>query len=322
MQIGIKRLNITKLPGHPLFPGVTVFVFIFTLNAVLDPRFFTAGTVYGNFSVLTPVIIATIAQSIVILGGNIDLSIGASISLINCILAVTLVGTLGADVLGLGIALAAALSVSLVNGILVAYLGLPSMVATFAMSTVLAGITLWVLPIPGGFIPRWLPDFYAFQIGGVVPVTAFILLFVGLILYCVSRTRFGRYIYAVGGNEAASAASGINSKKIKLYSFLLSGFFIWLTALAVTGQTGAGDFRLGTPFTLTSIAASIMGGIAITGGKGRMLGAALGGAAMMLITNVIFFARIPSFYQDMIRGMIVIVALFIAAVPKLRKLEN
>jgi len=312
------KISFAKITRHPLFAGFTVFSVVLIINAILDPRFFAAHTIYGNLWVVTPIIIATMAQGIVILSGSIDLSIGASISLMNCLLAVLLKDSAGSVIGGLMLSLVIMLAISCLNGVLVAYFRLPSMVATFAVSTMLSGITLLVLSTPGGYIPGWLPFGYSIRFFGLVPITVFILLLVGLIWYSISRTKLGRYFYAVGGNEAAAASSGINAKRTKVYAFMCSGFFIWLAAVCVTGQTGAGDFRLGAPYTLTTIAAAIMGGVALSGGKGKILGAALGGCVMIFITNIIYWARIPSFYQDMIRGLIVIIVLCIAAIPQMK----
>jgi len=313
------KKTISKMIDTRLFSGVVVFLILFIMNAALDKNFFTPNTIYGNLSVMTPIIVATIAQSIVIISGSIDLSVGGAISLINCILAVTLGDTAGSVAFGLTISFLAMMGVSALNGFLVGFLRLPSMVATFAVATMLSGMSLLVLPVPGGYIPKWLPRFYAFQIADVVPMTVFILLAIGCLWLFISKTKLGRYIYAVGGNENAAAASGVNPKKIRLYAFLLSGVFIWIAGIIVTGQTGSGDFRLGSPYMLSTIAAAIMGGISLSGGAGRILGAALGGCVMIFVTNIIYFAGIASFYQDMIRGLIVIIALFIAAIPSLRK---
>ena len=317
--MGYIKNTVTKMIDARLFSGVVVFLLLLIINAVLDKNFFTPNTIYGNLSVMTPIIIATIAQAIVILSGSIDLSIGGAISVINCILAVTLKDTPGSVAFGLTVSFAAMMGISALNGFLVGYLRLPSMVATFAFNTMLTGVALLVLPVPGGYIPKWLPRFYSFQFGDVVPMTVFILLGIGCLWLFMSRTKLGKYIYAVGGNENATAASGINPKRTRMYAFLLSGVFIWIAAIVVTGQTGAGDFRLGSPYMLTTIAAAIMGGISLSGGAGRILGAAFGGCVMIFVTNIIYFAGIASFYQDMIRGLIVIVALLIAAIPSLKE---
>ncbi|MEA5004540.1 MAG: ABC transporter permease [Christensenella sp.] len=313
------QINLKKATKSSLFAGVTIFIIIFVLNVILDQRFFSADTIYGNLSVITPIVVATIAQSIVIISGSIDLSIGANISLVNCILATAMGDTPESVVFALAVSLLAALAVSALNGVLVAYLRLPAMVATFAVSMMLIGIALLVLPVPGGYIPKWLPGIYSASIGGVLPATVPILAGIGVLWWVISKTRFGKYIYAVGGNENAAEASGINAKRIKFCAFLLSGFFIWIVGIIVSGQTGAGDFRVGNTYQLSTVAAAIMGGVALAGGTGKMLGAALGACIMILITNIIYFAGIPSFYQDMIRGLIVIIALFIAAIPNLKK---
>ncbi|MCL1928527.1 MAG: ABC transporter permease [Treponema sp.] len=317
--MGNKKSILSGITESRLFSAGILFLMIFILNAVMDKNFFTPNKIYGNLSVITPIIVATIAQSIVIISGSIDLSIGSAISLMNCLLAATMGDTGVSVVFGFVVSFFVMMIISALNGFLVAYLRLPAMVATFAVSTILSGVTLLVLPVPGGYIPKWLPRFYSFMIGGIVPMTVFILLALALIWLFISKTRLGRYIYAVGGNENAATASGINPKLMKFFAFLLSGAFIWITGIIISAQTGSGDFRMGNPYTLTTIAAAIMGGVALSGGVGKLFGAALGGSIMILVTNIIYYAGIQSYLQDMIRGLIVIVALFIAAIPSLRK---
>jgi ribose transport system permease protein len=123
----------------------------------------------------------------------------------------------------------------------------------------------------------------------------------------------------VGGSERAAKASGINVTWIKIFAFLVSGVFVALAALCVVGQTATGDARSGQGFTLNSVAAAVIGGIAFSGGKGNYVGAIIGGIILGLLINIIYFANVTSFYQVFTKGAIILVALVIGAVPRLRR---
>lgn len=308
-----------KISTNSLFPGISVFLLLFIINAGFDPKFFTINTLYGNLSVITPIVLATIAQSIVILAGGLDLCLGVTMTLVNVIIATTLSDNPASVPYAMLLSLSAAIVVGIINGILAGYLKLPPMVATFGMSIFVSGVVLLILPTPGGYVPRYLFKLYEIRLGGFLPITIFIILITALIWWLVSKTSLVRYIYSVGGNEAASAASGIPTNRIKLYSYILSAVFIWLAGFVMTIQTATGDSRLGTSYTLTTIAAAIMGGIALAGGSGRMLGAGLGACVLIEVSNIIFYTGIPSFYQELIKGLIIIVALCITAIPKMKK---
>ena len=131
--------------------------------------------------------------------------------------------------------------------------------------------------------------------------------------------RAFRHLYAVGGHEKAARASGIKVVRTKIFAYFVSGIFVAMAALCVVGQTATGDARSGQGFTLNSVAAAIIGGIAFSGGKGNYLGAAIGGVILGLLINIIYFAQITSFYQEFMKGAIIIVALLVGAVPRLRR---
>ena len=314
-----KQISLKKLSSNTIYPGLSILILLLAINAVLDPRFFSSISLYNNLSVITPILIATIAQSIVIISGSLDLSIGAAITLVNVVIATNITDDPASIFFALLLSLGFALAVGAVNGALVGFLGLPSLVSTFGMSVLIMGVVMLILPTPGGYVPSSLYRLYQIRLGGFFPITIFIITFVGLVWLFITKTALHRYLYAVGGNEISAEASGIPVKRIKFYSFILSSLFIWMSGLVLTFQAATGDSRLGAAYTLTTVAAAIMGGISLSGGSGRMLGAAFGACIMIIVSNIIFHARIPSFYQEMIRGLIIIVALSISAIPKLKQ---
>jgi len=313
------HFNLKKIFSNTIYPGMSILIFLLIINAILDPHFFSKNTLYSNLSVITPILIATIAQSIVIFCGELDLSIGATITLVNVIIATNITDKSITILTAILLSLVVALIVGAINGLLVGYLRLPSLVATFSMSVLITGVVLLILPTPGGYVPEVVYKLYQIQLGGFFPITILIIIFVSIIWWLITRTSLHRYIYAVGGNEVSAEASGIPVRRIKFYSYLLSSVFIWISGLIITAQASTGDSRLGASYTLTTIAAAIMGGISLSGGSGRMLGAAFGACIMIIVSNIIFYANIPSFYQEMIKGLIIIIALTISAIPKFRQ---
>ncbi len=308
------------LKGSTLTPVIIVLFILVIINMVLQPRFFSYMSFRINISSFTPLILAAMAQAIVILMGYIDLSIGASITLINVVLAVVMQDT-GLSVAGaLGYAVLIGVGTGVVNGLVIGILNLPSMVATFATASVWFGISLLIMPQPGGYIP---PFFYRLYKQAVfsLPVPFLIVVFACLLWFVVAKRPFFRHLYAVGGNAPASEASGINVNKIRLQGFVLSGIFTALAAIVVTCQAASGDASIGNPFTLPSIAAVSIGGIAFCGGKGRMAGAILGALVFGFLDNVVFFADIPSLYQEFIKGSIIIIALMVAVIPNLKRMS-
>lgn len=311
--------SIQQARRHSLFPIVIVFLFVVAVNAYLQPGFFSYDVFKSNLASFTPLILASMAQAVVIFVGGIDLSIGTAITLSTVIMAATMGDSLSSILTGIVLAVAAALAVALLNGITVGYLKLPSIISTFAVSAICYGAALLIMPQPGGYIPYVFYETYQTTLAYLVPVSLVVIL-AGLLIWAfIKRRKIYRYIYAVGGDEQAAFANGINTRKVKLLAFLISGIFIVLTALVVVSQTSTGDANIGRAYTLNTIAAVVIGGISLRGGKGHLVGAVLGALILGFISNIIFFANISSFYQDLIKGLIIIFALALSILPAVRK---
>lgn len=307
------------LMQDPSFPSILVLVILIIVNAILQPNFFSYRVFQMNFMTFTPLILVSLAQATVMLVGSIDLSIGAGISLVTVVMASLMKDNTSSILLILLLGVAVALFLSLFNGFFIGFVGPPPLVMTFATSTVWFGIALLIMPTPGGHIPQEYYGLYGRSIGGFLPAPVAVLLVALAFCLFLARIRSFRHLYAVGGNERAAQASGISTRLIKLFAFFISGVFVALAALCFVAQTASGDARSGQGFTLNSVAAAIIGGVAFSGGKGSYLGAAIGGIILGLLINIIYFANITSFYQDFMKGAIIIVALLIGALPRLRR---
>jgi ribose transport system permease protein len=301
------------------FPSFIMLVVLIIVNAILQPGFFSYQVFRMNFMTFTPLILVSLGQATLLLVGAVDLSLGAGISLVTCVMASLMqdnpLSIVLVTLLGIGVAL----GLSLFNGGFIAYIGPPPLIMTFATSVVWYGIALVLMPSPGGHIPAAFYGLYGKSIARVLPVSVLVLLVALAFCIVLGRTRSFRHIYAVGGSERAAQASGINLVRTRITAFLISGVFVAMAALCVVGQTATGDARSGQGFTLNSVAAAVIGGIAFSGGKGNYLGAIIGGIILGLLINIIYFANITSFYQVFTKGAIILVALLIGAVPRLRR---
>ena len=289
-----------------LYIVVTAFLILY---AVLFPGILSVG----GFSKFTqnwfPLALVSMAQALLMLNGGITLAIGPMVSLGAVIAATTMGGPLGTFGGFLAVA-AAGLCIGAATGAIVALLRLPAIIVTLAGSFIISGVALILLPRPGGFVPEWLSTLLA----GHTPV-AFLLLVLILGLWKLFlATPLGLGIYAAGDNPVGAYRSGVPIDRVKIVSFALSGLLAALAGLFVAAQTGSGDPIIGTPFTLNSIAAAVLGGVGFLGGKGTMRGAVCGSLLLSVMINVMFFLGFPPVAQYVAQGLIIVGAV---AVPEL-----
>jgi ribose transport system permease protein len=313
----LNSLNAIRKTSY--FSTLVVFVLLVLINALIQPYFFSGYILRLNLLSFTPLILIAMAQGVVILLGGVDLSIGAAITLMNVVMASIMKESFGSVVLALVVGLGIGIGIGLFNGFTIGFLKLPAIVATFASGAIWGGLALIIMPAPGGFVPKFFYKLYQRDLFHVLPVPLLLILIAAGIWFFLSKRPFYRHLYATGGNEQAAFASWINTRMIKLKAFTLCGVFTAIASYMVTMQAASGDPNLGQAFTLPSVAAVVIGGISLYGGRGRLIGAVLGACIFGLLTNIIYFAKISSFYQDLIRGAIIIIALIVSLIPSLKK---
>lgn len=287
------------------------FLFFFAINAVLQPSLLKIGVLESNLTSFLPLILVAIGQTYVILAADIDLSVGAIIALVN-VTVVTVIGAMGGTTGAIWTGIAAGIGIGLVcgtiNGVLVATLRLQAIVTTFATSIVFSGIALWVLPQAGGSVPQTYWRTYA---GDVGPVKLTVLIAIAALVAVVmlARTRWYRHLLATGGNRVGAYQSGLPILRYRIQAYMLSGLFGSLAALCLVGETASADPLLGPSFTLSAISAVVLGGTALSGGRGSAVGSMLGALTLGIINNIVFFAGIPYVAQDLVKGLIILLAL-------------
>jgi len=264
----------------------------------------------------TPLVLAAIAQGIIILSGSLDLSLGSAISLFNVFVAYYMTDNNVVLMLVLGFFLTVIIS-GVINGIFIGRLKLPALITTFATSAIYLGLAMIILPVAGGYVPKFFYQFYKGSLLRAVPWAAVIMIVGILIWYVFSKTRAYRYIYAAGSSEEGAYASGINVWKTRLTAHIFASLFIFIAGVCVLMVTSTGEYRTGQSYTLNSVAAVVIGGIALTGGRGSIVGAIFGALALGILNNIIFYSGASSYLQILAKGAIIVLALVLSAVPTL-----
>lgn len=280
------------------------------VNYSLQDNLLEVRVLNRNMRNFLPLIILVIGQAIVIIGGGIDLSVGAMVSMCNAILVtqITSDSTGGEIALAIGLMCLAGCAAGAFNGLAVAYLRLQPIVTTYATGFIYAGIALYVLPRPGGDVPRDLTTFYRQPLNDI-PVAFYVMAILLLIWWLVRETRFGQYLYAAGDDPQSAYTTGIPVNRVKMSTYVISGLFSALAALALTLSLGSGSPRIGDAMTLDSIVAVVLGGTRLRGGQGGIFGAMLGVLILGIIRNIISFANVPTWSQTLVDALIILGAL-------------
>ncbi|GGI41157.1 ABC transporter permease [Mammaliicoccus stepanovicii] len=252
-------------------------------------------------------------MTFVILTGGIDLSVGSILALSSAFTAILI--TSGLDpILALIIGVLAGFLLGVFNGILVTFGSMAPFIATLATMTIFRGLTLVVTD--GNPITN-LGDSYMFQLFGKgyffgVPVPAVTMIIVFIILMIIlQKTTFGRHTYAIGGNEIASKISGIKVNKVKILIYGISGLMSALAGAILTSRLNSAQPTAGTSYELDAIAAVVLGGTSLTGGKGRIVGTLIGVLIIGVLNNGLNLLGVSSFYQQVVKGVVILIAVLI-----------
>ena len=287
---------------------------------LINPAYGATGVQNLGIAVL-PLAFAAVGQAIVIISGGIDLSIGSTMALTSVISAALMKdqpGEVGVAVV-LGVLLLGML-LGLVNGGVVVFTRVPDIVVTLAMSFVWAGCALLVLQRPGGGASDWLKALVAGALGSEwIPKSAVVMVvIVALIWIPVSRTRLGLSIYAIGSNRLAAFRSGVSVGGTRIVAYVLAGLFAALGGLSLTASTGIGTPVPG-PYTLMSVAAVVLGGVSLAGGRGGVFGPIVGVMVLQIIRTDMTFLKVDSNLATVLQGAILIGVVMIGSLVEIRR---
>jgi ribose transport system permease protein len=296
--------------------GAVIIIYVVLLAmicvlGVISPNFLSPALIGSLFSTALPLVFAAIAQTTIVLIKGIDLSLGSIISLVMCVAASLMQDSTLSIVSVFLLCVAIGVAAEVVNGLFVVYARLQSIIVTLATSLIFGGLALYVMPQPGGYVPESLLPILSDSIGPIPNAAVILVACLALVWLPVRRSRFGIGWYAVGGNESGAYFSGVNVNLAKMSAFVVAGVFAALAGLVLAAQTLTGDPAMGTPYTLNSIAACVLGGASLSGGIGGAIGAVGGAFVLTIFVDVLFFFKVSAYYQYVFSGAIVIVALAI-----------
>ncbi len=318
MNQRIKRVNIQQMMQrntHVMYMYLFLLVMVI-VSGVLDPDFLSVRNINNLILSSLPIFIVSCAQMIILLMGDIDLSLGSIIGLVN----VVFVMLMRPDqpfgyVTALLVALAVGTLCGFVNGFLITKLRLPSVIVTIATSNVFGGLALFACPVPGGKVHNLFSRFVMGRQGFPFPIVLMVITLVTIYLL-TSRSTFGMKVRAVGGNQFAAYTTGISIARIKLTAYCLAGFLASLSAIFLTSQMRCSDATVGNSFTVNSLTVAVVGGTALSGSVGGVSGVIGGSFIIMIINNILNLINVSSFYQYVIQGLVLIFALAISSKRK------
>ncbi len=296
-----------------------IFLLICLFFATVSERFLTMANLL-NVALQTSIIaIVALGMTFTILTAGIDLSVGSLMALCGALAAGLAVrqelGTYG----GIGLALLVGTGLGLVNGLLIIRGGMPPFVATLAMLAVARGLTL--VYTDGRPIAGLDSNFTFWGTGDLLetPVPVIVLAVLAMIAFVVLRyTRYGLYVYATGGNEETTRLAGVSPNRIKLSVYVISGFTAALGGVLLTARLWSAQPNAAVGSELDAIAAPVLGGVSLFGGVGGVGGTLVGAFIIGVLSNGLNLMGVPSFYQQVIKGVVLILAVMLDLMPKRR----
>jgi ribose/xylose/arabinose/galactoside ABC-type transport system permease subunit len=303
------RLNIDIRMVNSL-SRVLILVMLSLGMSLLSPVFLTNRNILNIITTASIPAILAVAQTIVVLTANIDLSIGSIFAIAGVTTGVLLKsGNIPAPyAVFAGLAMGA--SLGFINGLLVAVIKLPPFIATYGVSFTAYGLASGILK---GYVIYGFPDAFRFIGNGKFYGIPMAIILAGIIVFLMwlllTRTTFGRRVFALGANAEAARMSGINTKGVLILVYVLSGFIAAFAGIVQIARINAADVELGTTLLQPTIAAVVIGGTSMYGGEGGVGGTVVGALTMGIIQNALILLGVPTLWQQFILGLFIIVAI-------------
>lgn len=305
-------MNKEKLMKFKSIIGLILFSIIVSF---LSPRFLTVPNMLNVFKQTSINAVIAAGMTFVILTGGIDLSVGSILAFSGAICASLIASGMNVFV-AIILALAVGGGVGAVSGLIISKGKIQPFIATLAMMTILRGATLVFTdgrPIGLGNSKGAMAfsKLGAGQLLGIpIPVYFMIVVF-AICYYILTQTRLGRYVYAVGGNEEASRLSGLNTTKLKVWVYTISGILASLSGIIVTSRLFSAQPNAGSGYELDAIAAVVLGGTSLAGGQGSILGTVVGALIIGILNNSLNLLNVSSYYQMIAKGAVILIAVLL-----------
>ena len=293
---------------------VIALIILMAVITIINSNFLTANNLLKLLLQVTSNALIAFGMTFVILTGGIDLSVGSILALSSA---------LTAGLLGSGMPVTLAILISLIlgcilgmmNGLLISYGKLAPFIVTLATMTIFRGATL--VYTNGNPITKGLSDTFLFQFLGQgyivgIPFPVIIMFIVFIVLYVLlHKTAFGKSVYAIGGNEKAAYISGVKLNKVKIIIYSISGIMASISGLIITSRLSSAQPTAGASYEMDAIAAVVLGGTSLSGGKGRILGTLIGALIIGVLNNGLNIIGVSAFWQQVVKGVVILIAVLI-----------
>jgi ribose transport system permease protein len=319
MVVDAGNRELPPIPRMPFRRYVQQFAMLMALAVIiiitssLSPNFLTTANILNVARQIALTAILGAGMTVIIISGGIDLSVGGVIALGSAVIANTLIATGGNIWLAVLAGIATGALVGLGNGIIIAKLKIQPFIVTLAAMTITRGIVLiYTNAVPISLLKY--PDFAFFGQGyiGPIPFPIILMVFSYLLTFLLMRkTKFGRYVFAIGGNETATRIAGVPVDRYKILIYVFSGALVGLTAVMFTSRLLSGSPTIGVGFELTAITMVILGGTSFVGGQGTIWGTLVGAAILGVLANAMNLLNVSAFFQDLSTGVVILIAVII-----------
>ena len=304
-----KSLNFRKLKEHRTIVVVyLILVVLLIFSSLLSDTFLRPRNIANILRQAVAIGLVSIGQTFAILTAGIDLSVGSVISLTSCLTAGLMMGrdTMILPVVLLVIAIA--LLIGFGNGLIIVKTGITPLIVTLGTMSIIQGAVLVYTDAAYGEVA---PAFFFLAWGEIafIPFPVSILAVAGAAgVFVLRRTKFGRYIYAIGGNEETARLSGVKTERVKIYTYMICSFTASLTGLFLASRMGMGDPLIGAPYMLDSLVPVLIGGTLLSGGKGSLFGTFAGIFILTVLSNSLNLLEVSGYWQWVVEGVIILVA--------------
>lgn len=286
------------------------FLAIFIVFSLLNENFLSINNVLNIIVQSSIIAIIAVGQTMVILTSGIDLSVGSIVGAAGIGIGLLMVGDVSIPVaVAVGVCMGAIFG--LINGVIISYGRVPAFITTLGMMGIARGIGLAMnegKPVAG--LPLEFEKIASASVGGIPSFVFYTLIIYVIMFFVLERTKFGRHIYAIGGNRDAARLSGVRVKVVEMIVYMFSGFFAGLGSVLLTARLNYATPVAGTGYELDTIAAVVIGGTALSGGQGRIIGTLVGALMLGILRNGLTIVNVSSFFQQIIIGSVIIIAVF------------
>jgi len=293
---------------------IIVYVFlivVLTAVSIVFPVFRSPRNLSNVLIQITPLAIIAIGQTIALIGGGVDLTVGVVASF-TTVLAGNFMGQspFGVFITIIFIFLIA-IVIGTVNGVICNETKIPPLIVTLATGSIIRGIILSYRMSPGGSVPRAIVHFFNIEFSIFSIATVVLILLYVIFTLIMSRTKFGISVYAMGGNPEFARMAGISVKKVRIMTYIISAVLAAVAGLVISARTGTGIPNVGDPFLMDSLTAVIIGGATFAGGQGFIVGSFAGAVIVSIIHNVLNISNVSPFYQYIAKGAVLLIAMIL-----------